>query len=94
MQNGTVDPILFSLHLIESRVIPDWKRFIGSGENIIRFLGDYIAKYIRQNSSLQEELSLYLAGLFSNPETVKILNQNGMLDCTVQTWVDGPVLPF
>jgi hypothetical protein len=24
-----------------------------------------------------------LAGLFSNPETVKMLNQNGMLDCTV-----------
>jgi hypothetical protein len=52
------------------RVIPDWKKFISSGENIIRFLGDYIAKYIRQNSSLQEGKSLYLAGLFSNPETV------------------------
>jgi hypothetical protein len=64
-------------------VIPDWKKFISSGENIIRFLGDYIAKYIRQNSSLQEGQSLYLAGLFSNPETVKMLNQNGMLDCTV-----------
>jgi hypothetical protein len=38
--------------LIEGRVIPDWKKFISSGENIIRFLGDYIAKYIRQNSSL------------------------------------------
>jgi hypothetical protein len=45
--------------------------------------GDYIAKHIRQNSSLQEGQSLYLAGLFSNPETVKMLNQNGMLDCTV-----------
>ena len=72
-QNGTVDPSLFSLHLIEGRVIPDWKKFISSGENIIRFLGDYIAKHIRQN----------MAGLFSNPETVKMLNQNGMLDCTV-----------
>jgi hypothetical protein len=41
-QNGTVDPSLFSLHLIEGRVIPDWKKFISSGENIIRFLGDYI----------------------------------------------------
>jgi hypothetical protein len=56
---------------------------ISSGENIIRFLGDYIAKHIRQNSSLQEGQSFYLAGLFSNPETVKMLNQNGMLDCTV-----------
>ena len=82
-QNGTVDPSLFSLHLIEGRVIPDWKKFISSVENIIRFLGDYIAKHIRQNSSLQEGKSLYLAGLFSNPETVKMLNQNGMLDCTV-----------
>ena len=45
-------------------------------------LGDYIAKYIRQNSSLQEGQSLYLAGLFSNPETVNMLNQNGMLDCS------------
>ena len=80
-QNGTVDPSLFSLHLIEGRVIPDWKKFISSGENI-RFLGDYIAKHIRQNSSLQEGQSLYLAGLFSNPETVKMLNQNGMLDCS------------
>jgi hypothetical protein len=26
--------------------------------------------------------SLYLAGLFSNPETVKMLNQNGMFDCS------------
>ena len=87
-QNGTVDPSLFSLHLIEGtcRVIPDWKKFISSGENkqsLIRFLGDYIVKHINQNSSLQEGLSLYLAGLFSNPETVKMLNQNGMLDCTV-----------
>ena len=72
-QNGTVDPRLFSLHLIEGRAIPAWKKFISSGENIIRFLGDYIAKHIRQN----------MAGLFSNPETVKMLNQNGMLDCTV-----------
>jgi hypothetical protein len=53
-------------------VIPDWKKFISSGENIIRFLGDYIAKHIRQNSSLQEGQLLYLAGLFSNPETVKM----------------------
>ena len=37
-QNGTVDPSLFSLHLIEGRVIPDWKKFISSEENIIRFL--------------------------------------------------------
>jgi hypothetical protein len=51
-------------------------------ENVIRFLGDYIAKHIRQNSSPQEGQSLYLAGLFSNPETVKMLNQNGMLDCS------------
>ena len=58
------------------------KKFISSGENIIIFLGDYIAKHIRQNSSLQEGQSLYLAGLFSNPETVKMLNQNGMLDCS------------
>jgi hypothetical protein len=44
------------------------------------FLGDY--KHINQNSSLHEGLSLYLAGLFSNPETVKMLNQNGVLDCS------------
>ena len=81
-QNGTVDLSLFSLHLIEGRVIPEWKKFISSGENTIRFLGDYIAKHIRQNSSLQEGQSLYLAGLLSNPETVKMLNQNGMLDCS------------
>ena len=60
----TVNPSLFSLHLIEGRVIPDWKEFISSGENIIRFLGDYIAKHIRQNSSLQEGQSLYLAVYF------------------------------
>ena len=71
--------------VIEGRVIPDWKKFISSGENkqsLIRFLGDYIVKHINQNSSLQEGQSLYLAGLFSNPETVKMLNQNGMLDCS------------
>jgi hypothetical protein len=80
------------LHLIEGRVIPDWKKFISSGENIIRFLGDYIVKHILQNSSLQEGQSLYLAGLFSNPETVKMLNQNGMLDCSclVSTQMSKP----
>ena len=51
-------------------------------KSLIRFLGDYIVKHINQNSSLHEGLSLYLAGLFSNPETVKMLNQNGMLDCS------------
>jgi hypothetical protein len=43
--------------VIEGRVIPDWKKFISSGENkqsLIRFLGDYIGKHINQNSSLQE----------------------------------------
>jgi hypothetical protein len=50
-QNGTVDPSLFSLHLIEGKVIPDWKKFISSGENIIRFLGDYIAKHILHNDA-------------------------------------------
>jgi hypothetical protein len=71
--------------VIEGRVIPDWKKFISSGENkqsLIRFLGDYIVKHINQNSSLQEGQSLYLAGLFPNPETVKMLKQNGMLDCS------------
>jgi hypothetical protein len=48
--------------VIEGRVIPDWKKFISSGENkqsLIRFLGDYIVKHINQNSSLQEGQSLY-----------------------------------
>jgi hypothetical protein len=54
-------------------------------KSLIRFLGDYIVKHINQNSSLHEGLSLYLAGLFSNPETVKMLNQNGMLDCSCLT---------
>jgi lysozyme family protein len=31
-QNRTVDPSLFSLHLIEGRVIPDWKKFISNGQ--------------------------------------------------------------
>jgi hypothetical protein len=69
--------------VIEGRVIPDWKKFISSGENkqsLIRFLGDYIVKHFNQNSSLQEGQSLYLAGLFSNPDTLKKLNQIGMLD--------------
>ncbi len=51
-------------------------------KSLIRFPGDYIDKHINQNSSLQEGQSLYLAGLFSHPETAKMLNQNGMLDCS------------
>jgi hypothetical protein len=46
-----------SYEMIEGRVIPDWKKFISSGENkqsLIRFLSDYIVKHINQNSSLQE----------------------------------------
>jgi hypothetical protein len=34
-------------------------------KSLIRCLGDYIVKHIKQNSSLHEGLSLYLAGLFS-----------------------------
>jgi hypothetical protein len=43
---------------------------------------NYVGIRLNQNSSLQEGQSLYLVGLFSNPETVKMLNQNGMLDCS------------
>jgi hypothetical protein len=31
---------------------------------------------------ISQRCDLYLAGLFSNPETVKMLNQNGMLHCS------------
>jgi hypothetical protein len=58
------------------------QNYAGIGFFLCRFLGDYIVKHINQNSSLQEGQSLYLAGLFFNPETVKMLNENGMLDCS------------
>jgi hypothetical protein len=65
-------------------------------KSLIRFLGDYIVKHINQNSSLHEGLSLYLAGLFSNPEKVKMWNQNGMLDCSylasTQEEADIPII--
>jgi hypothetical protein len=77
------DLIGLSCISVKSKVI---KKTISSSKlnhkSLIRFLGDYIVKHINQNSSLLEGLSLYLAGLFSNPETVKMLNQNGMLDCS------------
>jgi hypothetical protein len=50
----------------------NWSSSKLNHKSLIRFLGDYIVKHINQNSSLHEGLSLYLAGLFSNPETVKM----------------------
>jgi hypothetical protein len=72
-QNGTVDPSLFSLHLVEGRVIPDWKKCISFGENIIRFLGDYFAKHIENKRS----------DFFTKSSAIspKVLNLFAFIDC-------------
>jgi hypothetical protein len=59
----------------------NWKRVGMTGKSLlvlVKILLDFsaitlIAKHIRQNSSLQEGQSLYLTGLFSNPETADFL---------------------
>ena len=64
-------------------IIPDWKKFISSGENIIRFLGDYINCQTYSSEQFSPRRAITLPDrLFSNPETVKMLNRNGMLDCS------------
>ena len=55
-QNGTVDPSLFSLHLIDGRVIPDWKKFISSGEKISRRL--HCQTYSSEQFSPRRAISL------------------------------------
>ena len=53
-----------SLHLIEGRVIPDWKKFISSGENIIRFLGDYINCQTYSSEQFSPRRAITLTGRF------------------------------
>ena len=71
--------------VIEGRIIPDWKKFLSSGENkqsLIKFLGEFTLQYMKENSCLMDGQKLYLAGSFPNPEIVKIISPKGISDCS------------
>ena len=55
--------------VIEGRIIPDWKKFLSSGENkqsLIKFLGEFTLQYMKENSCLMDGQKLYLVGSFPN----------------------------
>ena len=71
--------------VLETRTIPDWKKFLNSGENkqsLIRFLGEYSVKHLTNTSILNEGQTLYLAGAFKSPEIVKMVDYEGVSDCS------------
>ena len=71
--------------VLETRTIPDWKKFLNSGENkqsLIRFLGEYSVKHLTNTSILNEGQTLYLAGAFKSPEIVKMVDFEGVSDCS------------
>ncbi|CAC5359720.1 unnamed protein product [Mytilus coruscus] len=66
--------------VIEGRAIPDWKKFLCNAENkqsLIRLLGEYCEWYFEE-SPLEGDAVLFLAGVFNNPEVVKKISCNGV----------------
>jgi len=72
--------------VIEGRLIPDWKKFLGVAANkqaLLRFVGDYILQHHAEFlSSLSAGDELYMAGVFSDPIVVKKVCSTGISDCS------------
>ena len=70
--------------IIEGRLIPDWKKFLGVAANkqaLLRFVGDYILQHHAEFlSSLSAGDELYMAGVFSDPIVVKKVCSTGISD--------------
>lgn len=74
-----------TIHLIESRLIPDWKKFLGVTANkqaLLRFIGEFILCHhdeVYETLSVDDEL--YVAGVFSDPIFVKKITSSGISEC-------------
>ncbi|KAK3108129.1 hypothetical protein FSP39_001706 [Pinctada imbricata] len=71
--------------VLEIRCLPDWKKFLSVEENkksLVSFLGNYILKMLPSTEKLPQGKSLYVVGAFDNPETVKVVSNDGITECT------------
>ncbi|CAC5383566.1 unnamed protein product [Mytilus coruscus] len=69
-------------HIAEGRTVPDWKKFLSSNKNkqaLITFLGDYLSRNL-SDMFQDENKCLVLAGAFSNPEIVRQLSNEHVID--------------
>ena len=71
--------------VIECRLIPDWKRFLGVDVNkqaLLAFLGEYITRYYSELGDMPYQGdSLYIAGLFTDPNVAKNISSVGVSIC-------------
>jgi hypothetical protein len=64
--------------VIEGRTIPDWKKFLSVQENkqtLINFFGTYFLQIVGNDPVVQPGHTLYVAGIFGNPEVVKVFSR-------------------
>ncbi|CAC5356814.1 unnamed protein product [Mytilus coruscus] len=69
-------------HIAEGRTVQDWKKFLSSNKNkqvLITFLGDYLSSNL-SDMFQEENKCLVLAGAFSNPEIVRQLSNEHVID--------------
>ena len=66
-------------------MIPDWKRFLGVDVNkqaLLAFLGEYITRYYSELGDMPYQGdSLYIAGLFTDPNVAKNISSVGVSIC-------------
>lgn len=61
-------------HVNEGSSIPDWKKFLANKRNkqaLVCFIGEFISKSYCASNTLPVGQTLFLAGIFPNPEIVK-----------------------
>ena len=65
--------------VIDGRTIPDWKKLLSAQENkqaLINVFGTYLLQIVRNDQVVQPGHTLYVAGIFGNPEVVNIFFQS------------------
>jgi hypothetical protein len=61
--------------VIDGRTIPDWKTLLSAQENkqaLINVFGTYLLQIVRNDQVVQPGHTLYVAGIFGNPEVVHV----------------------
>ena len=64
--------------------IPDWNKFLSNNRNkqeLISFLGEFISNFVIADNPLPVGQTVYLAGTFRNPEVVKKIAGDQVIDC-------------
>ena len=70
--------------VIESRLVPDWKRFLSVSQNkksFLHFLGEYVTSNVNTKFDLPFSNALYMAGCFTDPEIAQKLTHSSVISC-------------